>query len=149
MAGSLVISKFWEPGSPSWKANKSRQPALGRSGSRRLGSRPTGPPAPREKAEAAPRLWPATGRAGPPGGTRHGQLPRLPGSSDRREGVRKPPSDYPASGTGAGNRTRGAGTRLPQVPEAVGSRTGLGRLERGPPTVRRVPFAFGVRAIWP
>ena len=26
-------------------------------------------------AEAAPRLWPATRRAHPPGGTRHGQLP--------------------------------------------------------------------------
>ena len=47
------------------------------------------------------------------------------------------PGDYPAPGTGAGNRTRGARTRLPQVPEAVGARTGLGRLERGPPTVRR------------
>ena len=51
-------------------------------------------------AEAAPRLWPETGGAHPPGGTRHGQLPRLPGSSDRQEGVRKPPGDYPASGTG-------------------------------------------------
>ena len=88
-------------------------------------------------AEAAPRLCPATRRAHPPGGTRHGQLPRLPGSSDRREGARKPPGDYPAPGTGAGNRTRGARTRLPQVPEKVGARTGLGRLERGPPTVRR------------
>ena len=27
------------------------------------------------------------GGADPPGGTRHGQLPRLPGSSDRREGA--------------------------------------------------------------
>ena len=65
----------------------------------------------------------------PPGGTRHGQLPRLPGPSDRREGARKPPGDYPAPGTG--NRTRGARTRLPQVPEAVGARTGLGALSVG------------------
>ena len=70
-------------------------------------------------AEAAPRLWPATGGAHPPGGTRHGQLPRLPGSSDRREGAGQPPGDYPASGTGTGNRACGVGADLPKVPEAV------------------------------
>ena len=41
-------------------------------------------------AEAAPRLRPAAGGAHPPGGARHGQLPRLPGPSDRREGAGQP-----------------------------------------------------------
>ena len=46
--------------------------------------------------ETQPRLCPAAGGADPPGGARHGQLPRLPGCSDRREGVRQPPGDHPA-----------------------------------------------------
>ena len=65
LVGSLVISKFWKPGSPSWKANKSRQPMLGRSGSRRLGSRPTGPPAPRENGGSGPTALAGLGRSPP------------------------------------------------------------------------------------
>ena len=49
-----------------------------------------------------------------------------------REGVRKPPGDHPAPGTGAGNRARGVGTHLSEVPEAVGPGTGLECYNGGP-----------------
>ena len=43
-----------------------------------------------------------------------------------------PPGDYPAPGTGAGNRARGVGTHLSEVPEAVGPGTGLECYNGGP-----------------
>ncbi|MFB3079474.1 MAG: hypothetical protein ACE1Y4_15865 [Lysobacterales bacterium] len=44
------------------------------------------------------------------------------------------PDDYPAPPSGTSDRARGAGTYLPEVPEAVGPETGLGCPHRGSAT---------------
>ena len=77
-------------------------------GSRRLGSRPTGPPAPRENGGSGPTALAGDGRSPPTGWNTPRPVAPTARCSDRRECAGQPPGDHPASGTGAGNRTRGA-----------------------------------------
>ena len=95
----------------------------------------------RSSGGSGPTALPApSGGADPPGGARHGQLPRLPGPSDRREGAGQPPGDYPASGRpGTGNRACGARTwPAPRCRKRCCSPTRTGAHNGGSGTVR--PF---------
>ena len=86
---------------------------------------PTSPPQAGTQ-EAGPRLRPTARGAdpsGPSGEGRFGPMPRLSYAADRWASKGASPGDHPTTHPGAGDRTRGAGTYLPKVPEGVVAQT--------------------------